>query len=1184
MRARFAVLAGVALTSWCSVVPMASGASVTNTYGYSQQQFSVGSSNVFTGEMFSSLAVDATTGNILATRQDQTRVEVYAPDPLVGGTALAGFAPGVFPANIAVDPSDGATYVHDSLFDPGTIYRWVTDGQPIPTYTQDGAFVSPVVPSGAIGSMAVDPVTHDLLVADRGANQVLRFSSTTGSLLDSFDGSDILGGTAAGPFTGVASIAVGPSGTVYVSDTGRKAVDRFDGTGTWLGSVALAAGDSPGPVATNPSTGDVAIVLTRGSRRYLGGFTAAGARLWEARISFDTGGSTLSGLAWDGSASRLYLGTAEGTVSPFVPAIQPGTDAPTISNPRHDLVHAAAEVAPAGQTTSARLEYCRATAACDDFPVSNDGNPANPWVRAPDQALSAGVPVTIEDDLPLDSNATWRIRVSANSTMANGAVTESTSASVSFFNPLAAPVVVTGDAGSITATAAELTGTIDTIGGQTTYHFEYGTTSDYGQRVPVDGEGTAGAVRGSRPVSRVISGLVPGATYHYRLVARNAAGESSGADRTFTTPTEIPSARHYEQVTPTDKKGGSINSLLGVHAAEDGSAVSYVLTAAPSDAPSAVLLARYLSRRTNTDWLRWEPVDPPLNVSRLVTESVTQAISRDFSHAMVISNRALAPGAMDGGGNVYIEDLRSRSYTLVGSAPGISAYFDMSSPQTENMYLAGAADFSWITFLSPRSLLPGAPAQALYRWSAAEGLTLQSVGTDSVQRPGASVELTSRWVSDNGDIMYYNLATGQGDVRRHVLGGATTTISVAHAGGLNAPGTPAGGKLDGISRDGRFAFFRTQTRLSAAGPSSPGGNAYLYRYDAQSDDVEYLGMAADAGNGTVLAVGDDGRTVYFDDGAGTSVWRDGSARQFTTSQPARGSFGGNGYLVFGSPNGRYLGYIDPTDITAHLYDAVSEIDVCVSCMAGGGGRDAGTPGGTRTVSNRTPQVVTDSGIMFFDTAARLLSADRNGTRDVYSYQHGTLRLISPGEGSYTARFADATPEGDDVYFTTDQGLVGQDTDQSVDLYDARLGDGFPPPGQSPSGTAACARNECGEAQPGPVESPVPTAPQDPTGPSSKSPAPARTRLSVDRVTIGSRSMTIRFRASERGRVQVRGTRVVETVRNVAKAGTYSITVPLSRKARSLRASHRRFAVSVKITLTGGWGASSAKVSRTLGKK
>jgi hypothetical protein len=95
--------------------------------------------------------------------------------------------------------------------------------------------------------------------------------------------------------------------------------------------------------------------------------------------------------------------------------------------------------------------------------------------------------------------------------------------------------------------------------------------------------------------------------------------------------------------------------------------------------------------------------------------------------------------------------------------------------------------------------------------------------------------------------------------------------------------------------------------------------------------------------------------------------------------------------------------------------------------------------------------------VFFDTASRLVSADHNSTRDVYAYQDGHLALISPGDGPYTARFADASADGSNVFFTTDQSLVAQDDNSEIDVYDARIGGGFPEP---PPPTPPCQGDAC----------------------------------------------------------------------------------------------------------------------------
>lgn len=86
---------------------------------------------------------------------------------------------------------------------------------------------------------------------------------------------------------------------------------------------------------------------------------------------------------------------------------------------------------------------------------------------------------------------------------------------------------------TVTAGTAQLQGGVYPNATDTTYWWEYGTTSAYGQTTtPNDiGSGTDPV-----PVSDSLTGLSPGATYHYRLVAENSFGTEYGYDYTFTTP------------------------------------------------------------------------------------------------------------------------------------------------------------------------------------------------------------------------------------------------------------------------------------------------------------------------------------------------------------------------------------------------------------------------------------------------------------------------------------------------------------------------------------------------------------------------------------------------------------------------------------------------------------------------
>jgi hypothetical protein len=94
-----------------------------------------------------------------------------------------------------------------------------------------------------------------------------------------------------------------------------------------------------------------------------------------------------------------------------------------------------------------------------------------------------------------------------------------------------APAVSTGGAADVAQQTARLTGSVDPNGADTTYQFQYGTTSAYGATTPE----TVLSGDGRRTVTADVSGLAPATKYHFRLIARNAKGLAKGADRVFTT-------------------------------------------------------------------------------------------------------------------------------------------------------------------------------------------------------------------------------------------------------------------------------------------------------------------------------------------------------------------------------------------------------------------------------------------------------------------------------------------------------------------------------------------------------------------------------------------------------------------------------------------------------------------------
>jgi hypothetical protein len=92
----------------------------------------------------------------------------------------------------------------------------------------------------------------------------------------------------------------------------------------------------------------------------------------------------------------------------------------------------------------------------------------------------------------------------------------------------------------------------------------------------------------------------------------------------------------------------------------------------------------------------------------------------------------------------------------------------------------------------------------------------------------------------------------------------------------------------------------------------------------------------------------------------------------------------------------------------------------------------------------------------FFTSADALTGDApdNGREKVYEWEAGTVRLISPaGPDAAAAMYVDSSVSGDDVFFRTADTLTSRDADGGeFDIYDARVGGGFPEPTPSPIGS------------------------------------------------------------------------------------------------------------------------------------
>lgn len=95
------------------------------------------------------------------------------------------------------------------------------------------------------------------------------------------------------------------------------------------------------------------------------------------------------------------------------------------------------------------------------------------------------------------------------------------------------PGAVTAPPTGITRTIATLEGAVVTQGESTTSYFQYGTTPSYGLTTAV---ANVTAATTPTPVAYTLTGLAPGTTFHYRLVAAHPGFPTQyGADVAFTT-------------------------------------------------------------------------------------------------------------------------------------------------------------------------------------------------------------------------------------------------------------------------------------------------------------------------------------------------------------------------------------------------------------------------------------------------------------------------------------------------------------------------------------------------------------------------------------------------------------------------------------------------------------------------
>ena len=937
---------------------------------------------------------------------------------------------------IAVSPPDG---------DPasGSIFLADSQNRRVNTYDLDGENAS------SFGSATEFGETQPRKVAVDARGVVYASDSNNGGEIDRYDTEDVNGGGVGF----MASIAAPPllAGADDASATGGLAVDPdSDGAGTADEDVLY--------VLRAPSTGST-VVQQFGPANDPGATAAPGA----ADDQHGAGASFgfVTGFGADSSTSRLFVSTPAPTVGASGHRVYVLGEAP-------DPVATIDSVSDVGSTSATVEGTVDANGAQTGyrFEVSADGG--STWTARP---TGGDLPHGDSDDAEdvsyelegLDPGTEYDVRLVAKQTFG---VATGTSNVESFETDPAAPVVSPLAEADPDTTSATLTGHIDPSGETTTYRFEYGLTDAYGDEAPALG-GNLAAGHGSVPVSVELTGLQADTPYHYRLVATNDTGTTTGDDHVFTTDAEssagpcpnaefrkgagalLPECRAYEQVSPVDKNGGEaiwFSAGLGEggpsgarSVAEDGERALFASTAefAGAEYGGAVNDTEYMSVRGETGWETKAVVPSVEPAAAGATVGIT---SPDLGHTLIQSPgivRTDPPVTGDPEGiNVYQRDSITALITPWFNVEGGAQEFVGPTASREWGHLA----FGSSSVIPTNPPVPGIPdifSAKVYEQVGGQ-LRLVSrkpdgtpfghaqMGSAGIVGTGSVPFSTVGAVSDDGSHIFFSAGNdflAPRDIYRRSEGATTTLASPSKR---NVP-DPAGFQTKVFrfaTGDGNRVFFTSAEHLTDdanAGPTRTGSD--LYRYDLAADELVNI-SATQGGNGArvegVLGASDTGDRIYFV-AMGQVV-------------PGQGSASGT------DPN-LYLWEDDGTP------DGATRFIATLSTADEGNWRELNGQWTARTTGNGR--------YLAFQSHASIPGHDNGGVQQIYRFDasDGDLACVSCNPGGDTPLGPSVFPDhffsesvqrwevprvlsddGQRVFFNTRDALVARDSNGKIDAY------------------------------------------------------------------------------------------------------------------------------------------------------
>jgi hypothetical protein len=430
------------------------------------------------------------------------------------------------PNGVAVSAAGGRVLVADGVigavlaYSASGLFEEKLSGKGSPY----GSFKGKEEESGNVAGVAVGGATGEFYVAEAERDVVSQYSAD--GMWEGWITNEDGGG-----LSGPRSVALTPSGDVYVADPGQAAVDVF-GPGVVVPDVKTGKVGSGGLTRTTAVlkgtiNGDgkaMAYHFQYGETSALGlETTAQGTSGAETKVTAE-----VSGL----DAGRTYFfrivgsnenGTNVGVIDEFAtpPAVEGVATGPAASI-EPESVALTGELLPDGFDAHYYFEWGTSAAY-------GNSAPAPPGT----DAGSATSTVTAETGVEgLSPNTLYHYRLVAENEYGATHGMDRT------FTTSGPPRICNEPTTAIGQTEATINACVNPDQLATTYRFEYGETGAYGNEAPAGGQ-SIGAGSAPVAVSAVLTGLKVGTTYHFRVSAENEAGGTTGPDQTFTT---VPSA------------------------------------------------------------------------------------------------------------------------------------------------------------------------------------------------------------------------------------------------------------------------------------------------------------------------------------------------------------------------------------------------------------------------------------------------------------------------------------------------------------------------------------------------------------------------------------------------------------------------------------------------------------------